>query len=471
MAALLRVENNLVVLRIRLDRSATDLYGSTRGATPSAVFELQEGGGESVPLAEVPVSELGLEGRLRGDEHPSLFHIPESAGARIRDLVPPDRVLWLELPSPAGLLRLLPWEAMLGRIFEGPVLRLPYCLLRPEGTGSSLEIAVIASSPRAKFRVDTADMLQRYLDAVRAAVPVPLRFHVFADAEKYEELLDVFDSKAGIVVRNPQEAEQFEPAVRSPGLSGESNLRSPWLRWVQAALGGQALDAVQFICHGYYSGDRGALALASSPLLNTDREWSRFIAAPELNTFLTVTGAWTACFTGPFHDYAPMGRRELADSLAQIKPLAVLSHDLESDPTFHELASAYGLILGGAPRPVRRMGSVSLWLHPQFVPDDFYQSMEGSLLDPSGRTTLVGPATKMSLNSAATPAWIAAGARALEQIQGELLATLKGASGRDADAESSHQIEHALEAAADILERHVVASQTGGTPGTPPEVQ
>ena len=52
------------------------------------------------------------------------------------------------------------------------------------------------------------------------------------------------------------------------------------------------LDFVHFVGHGYLSGDRGAIAVATSPTVNTDQQWSRFIGSVELNTFLSQVGAW-----------------------------------------------------------------------------------------------------------------------------------------------------------------------------------
>jgi hypothetical protein len=469
MAAILRRENDLVVLRISLDRRGVDEgRGKTRRAESAMVVEVQVGADEPVRGGRVPVSAIGLHDPVQGNERPAQFRLPDEVlQGPLSDLVNDDRALWLELPAPCGHLRLVPWEALLTRALGRPVLRLPYFSLLPQATRGTLEMAVCVSSPRAKTGFDAAGMLIRYVDAVGRAVHQRRRVHVFADADQHDRLAQQWQGQREIVVHDPRTAERFELPERTPEIGTGANIRNPWLLWMLDKLDGRAIDAVHFICHGYFAIDRGAIALASSPMVNTDATYSRFIGAAELGVFLTATGAWSIGLTGPEYNYAPLGLREVADSLAQTRPMHVLANEAGEDPQLDEIQAAYELMFATDPRPPPLLQASALWVHPKLVAEA-RQPMPEQLagdqwLDEEGGTALLGSATKQALHGEVTPAWVAASARVIEQAQGDLLGPLGTTRSQMLETTSAGDVAAALQVAANLLERHVIAASTAET--------
>jgi hypothetical protein len=227
-------------------------------------------------------------------------------------------------------------------------------------------------------------------------------------------------------------------------------------------LDGRAIDAAHFICHGYYAGEHGAIALASSPLAGAGATYSRFIGAGELSGFLTAVGAWAVGLTGPEHNYAPVGLRDVADNLAQTRPLHVVVHEIGEDPQLDEVAAAYGLMFALEPRPAPLLGASALWVHPKLVaeprPPAPSELAGDQWLDRDAGTALFGSATKEALYGEVTPTWVASSARVIEQAQGDLLGPLGATRSRVLEAASPEDVAEALRAAAGLLERHVIAS-------------
>jgi hypothetical protein len=481
MAAILRRENDLAVLRVSLDRrgitSGVSLdrrgitsrrdEGTTYGES-SAVAEIQFGTDAPMPAGRAPVSALGLGDRVGGYERPEMFRLPDELLQAVRAfLAADDRPLWLELPEPCGYLRLVPWETLLTATLDRPVLRLPYFSLLPQAARDTLEVAVCASSPRAKAAFDVTDALIRYVEIVGRTLDRKWRVHVFADVDQYHHLEQEWQDRAHIVVHNPNNAESFELPERAPKIGIGANIRNPWLLWILKELGGRAVDVVHFICHGYFADDRGAIALASSPLVNTDATYSRFVGAPELGGFLTAAGAWSIGLTGPDNNFAPLGLREVADSLAQTRPLHVLAHEAGEDPQFAEIEAAYRLMFTTLPRPAPLLRASALWVHPNLVAgarSPAPPELTGDQwLDEQGSTALLGPETKRVLHGELTPAWVAASARVIEQVQGDLLGPLGTTRSQLLERASPEDVEQALRSAANLLEQHVVADSPRGT--------
>jgi hypothetical protein len=479
MANILRRENDLTVLRISLDRRGVEEgRGRTRHPESAIVVEVQVGTDDPVRGGRVPVSAIGLHDPVLGNERPAQFRLPDEVlQGPLSDLVGDQGAVWLEMPAPCGHLRLVPWEALLTEALSRPVLRLPYFSLLPQASREPLEVAVCASSPRAKTGFDATGMLIRYVDAVGRAVHQRRMVHIFADVDQYYPLIQEWQGQSDIVVHDPHAAEQFELPERTPEIGTGANVRNPWLLWMLDELGDRALDAVHFICHGYFAVDRGAIALASSPLVNTDATYSRFIGAAELGSFLITTGAWSIGLTGPEHNYAPLGLREVADSLAQTRPLHVVAHEAGEDPQLDEIEAAYGLMFATDPRPPPLLRASALWVHPKLVVEARQPATEqlagDQWLDEEGGTTLLGSATKQALHGEVTPAWVAASARVIEQAQGDLLSPLGTTRSRVLETASHEDVATALRVAANLLERHVIADSTpetgagGQAQGTP----
>jgi hypothetical protein len=464
MAELLRRENDLAVLRIRLERQ-TDrrTQAATSRGESTVAFEFQAGEQDAQPLGRMPVSQIGLGKPLQGSEREPAFTVPGDLVPELQRMIEGDRTLWLEFPRSCGHLPLVPWEALLSPALERPVLRLPYFALLPRAAGRSLEVAVVVSAPRAKARFDSKAMLDALVEGLRGATDVPARVHAFADADEHGRLVDAYG--ADVTVHDPQRAEQFDLPRAKREISTVAEVRNPWLLWVLQELGHRAIDAVHFVCHGYYAQEHGAIALASSPLVNTDRNYSRLVGAAELNAFLTAAGAWSVGFTGPPSNFAPIGLRKLADSLAQTRPLHVLSHEGSDPAAVGEVGAAYALMLARRSRRAPALRQSALWVHPQVVSEERYEvggSPEDAWLDDAGQTLLLGTETEKALDAEATPSWVAASTRAIEQVHGELLGRLGETRSPPLEAVSSDEVERALNVAAELLERHVRAAESDG---------
>ena len=127
-------------------------------------------------------------------------------------------------------------------------------------------------------------------------------------------------------------------------LSESEKLRSPWLHWMEGELGEQAVDAVHFLCPGYFQNERGSLALARSPVENVDESWSHFIGAPELCTFLNDLGAEAVILGAPYGNVWALGLRLLADELAWTRPGPVMLYETQSHP--QDVSQAYAFLFG-----------------------------------------------------------------------------------------------------------------------------
>jgi hypothetical protein len=459
---ILRRENDLAVLRIRLDRRSVGGPGKRLG--PAVVFELVVGTGDALELARVPPGELGVpEQGLSGVRHELPITLPAglvghpAIGAALADR----SALWLELPAPSGPLRPLAWEAALAQL-PVPVLRLPYFALRPVPTDGPCTIAICASSPAAKGRIDIADGVQRFLEVIRDQLGWATRVHVFTDAEWSWELSD----GDGVTVHDPRRAADYALPRRSTAVSDTSTVDNPWLRWMHDELAGSAVDHVHFLCHGFLAADGGAVALAPSPTDNSDRRISRFVGAGETVALLTALGAWSVGFTGPDGNYSELGLRALADAVAEGRPGPVLAHETTGDERFTELGAALAVAIGVPPDPVPRWRRTALWIHPQRVQPSASSSGRpasgAALLDESSSTSLLlGEQTTRALAATQTPSWVASSARILEQAQASWLSPTQAGVGEGAsDPAWREQAESALRLAAELLEAHV--RQSGG---------
>lgn len=450
---MLRRENDLAVLRIRLDRRGLGREDGRRDV--AVVFEVVVGTGEPVELTRVAPGRLGIPERGIVGAGPD---IPVTLPEELRDhraigkAMAGRTILWLELPAPSGPLRALAWETMLAPLAI-PVLRLPYFALQPVATESPRTIAICASSPNAKAQIDIAEAVRRFLRVARERVDLLAPIHVFTDRSWAREL----EHDRGLMVHDPRDSEA----------GTGSTLQNPWTQWMRDQLARIAVDHVHFLCHGFLAADGGAIALAPSPLANEDRQTSRFVGPNETVALLSALGAWSVGYSGPADNYSRLGLRALADAVAEARPGPVLAHETEDDPGFAELGRGLALAIGpDAPRLVRP-GPAVLWIHPQRVEDSPYptetvaETEAGTtpgelLLDSNSTSMLFGPATTAALAAPNTPSWVASSARVLEQAQAAWLSPTQtglGASGPDPDW--SRQAADALRQASGLLEQHV----------------
>jgi hypothetical protein len=401
--AMLRRDNNLAVLRARLVR---------RGDAQAIIeFETQVGDGEARPIATWRVGDVAStrEGTYREVE--GMRTLPPNVARHIlhgsQDLAT-HSAIWLELAAPSGFLPLLPWETMLSPILNRPILRLPYFTLRPRTASDTLDLVLCATSPLAKTGFDSGQVI---IDiAHRIAESVSRKLTIEADVHVYD----------------PQLAADYSLPRRDRKVDDSYDVVNPWLMWIRDSLAGRSVDVAHFACHGYLSAGQGALCFASSPTVNTDTQYSRFVGLGQLTSFLNQVGAWSFAVTGPPYNYSQSALRELGDSVARTSPRYVLVHDSDLDPgppPYAELASAYQFLYRSstsAKPPVAR--SLSWWVHPKLVEfADVDEPDDETLLTADGHSVVFEGETQQMIDDPATPAWVAANVRTIERVQANWL--------------------------------------------------
>lgn len=442
MGEIVRSEHDLPSVRISLER----------GERSKVSFAVLRGRAEVTAETWCTTADLGLDPASRVPDE--LFKLPRNVldvlAEQLDGLGPassqPENAVWLELPPPRGYLYLLPWEQLLAPL-ERPVLRLPNYTVRPHAPSTILEVALCASAPVAKSAFDTVGAMLQLARVWLDKAGHDVRLHLFTDMFGFDELRErVAELGPHVVAHDPQQAQGHENPERASRIGTSTTVSNPWLLWIADALGGRALDVIHFVAHGYLSGDRGAVALAGSPLLNTDRSWSRFVGAAEMSGFMARVGAWSLLLSGPNGNNSGAGLRQLADTIAMNSPGIAATHELGIDPHSGQLAELLQLVYarGGGERP--SMPGITCWVHPQFV--EFpAEEQESQLLTYDGRSSLVKEATQEVLAGDYTPSWVASGTRYLENLQARWLPESTDQA-VDADAVA------ALESVSSLLEKH-----------------
>jgi len=280
--------------------------------------------------------------------------------------------------------------------------------------------------------------------------------HVFGDVPVTHECRAGIGHDPDVTIHDPDEAAAFPLPQRTRGLEETAEeVTNPWLLWMESAMEGVAADVVHFVGHGYLSGDEGALALASSPVVNTDTQWARFIGVTQLCEFMCRVGAWSLALTGAPNNFSLAGLRDLADGTALARPGVAFVHDAGLDPNMEELKAAVRMIYADD-IPHSPLPSLTSWSHPASV--EYPEEPPSTLLGADGASTLFSDATQKVLAREETPAWVAAGARALETLQADWFP--------DALAPSDPEAVAALERITAIFDEHVQTHVGGIGKGT-----
>jgi hypothetical protein len=336
---------------------------------------------------------------------------------------------------------------------------LPNHLVRPQAPGQSLEVAICSSAPQAKIAFGPPEIMVDLAEQYAARSGHRVRLHLFTDVAWHPELRSRVADRASladhVVVHDPAQAPSYERTrpTRS-GIGGE--VTNPWLRWILDSTSGGRIDVIHFATHGFLSGDRGAIAVASTPNLDTDRQMSRFIGSVEITAFLTRLGAWGLALSGPPGNVSPAGLREVADAVALVLPGMALVHDLDHDPHADQLGLALHTILGQGPDLDRPLPAVTAWVHPRFV--EFPEEDQTELhLNVDGSSSFIADATRSALASPGTEAWVASLSRCVEQLQVRWLPDTPDEAADPAAVEALNRV-------SEMLERHVAREYpTGGT--------
>ncbi len=312
-----------------------------------------------------------LKGRRVNEDLLYEMQIPESVtgplGAWIEENDETDRPLWVHLVKPYGALGILPWEYLMQETLGVPILRLPDFFRQPPTERSTtLDVVICGSKPVAKGPVPVYWIVRRLVEVIAEATAEAryARIHIFVDEETFHMLKQEWDlgqeaetcrwtfrKGLDVILYAPAEAEIYSipEGTTRIGTTGE-RLENPWLRWMRDALKGRSVDMVHFIGHGYRSRDRGALALAESPLVNEDRRVARFVGPQEIKAFLEQMGAWGILITAPEENYSPFGLRSVTDVLSLSRPGTVVLHELQYDPDFAAIHGVYRFLTHPPPQ-------------------------------------------------------------------------------------------------------------------------
>jgi hypothetical protein len=409
MPALVRSENDLPTLRVRLQGKETK-----PGMEPVAKFQVLRGRGPVTWTESVPTQVLGLADWIRSarDVHESEFAIPSSVAAEACDALarlsrPADAAYWLELPPPRGYLHFLPWERLLSGLLDRPLLRLPNFTLRPNAPGPTLRVVLTVA--QSKWPVDvpatTAGLARQWLESTGRQVDLD----VFVAPEERAAVRDRIGGIGHVTVHDLPQATAL--------ISGVSN--NGWVTWVRTALAGRAADVVHIASHGTLIGDRGALALPALLMRGADIPMAGTLGSVDVCTSLGRAGAWGLIVTAPEGSHCPGALRDLVDTVAQARPGVVALHEMDVPDAADELRALLRMLIDGEP-PNRSLPGVLCCSHPSFIavaPD------ETPLCTPEGTSSLITEATQDVLAQSDTPAWVAAGARALEAMQARAIPT------------------------------------------------
>jgi len=473
MAELLKRQYDLVVFKVTLDTAADE---------PQIRCEVEvKIGGEPKSVAhwEYGAAEMGLPDRIdrcRSRYRGYDFAIPSHVTTSLKDWLErestPDVPLWLHLVKPYGYLGMVPWERLLQPVLNVPMLRLPdFVVQPPRETPTALDVLLCSSGPAAKEQFRIVDHLVTLAKQLRDAVPRRTTFHVFTDAAIHHQVRQVFDHHgmldSAVVIYPPESAARYAVPEEETNVPEQADsVANPWLLWMRDSLKGRSVDVAHFVCHGYLSQDRGALAFAESPLLNQDTRMARFVGASELKAFLTQVGAWSSVFSSPEHNYSEMGLRQLADALAQVRPGPMVHHELELDPQATALAGAYRLLFSR--KPERPPVSPALFIYCQ--PFRVLSAADDADRLPGSPTANVRRSQELDAiyeSAENVPAWVAASERYLEECELKLQKQQPESGAASTDPTRQRTVE-TLESTLQQI-RDVVARVARSTPSGRPE--
>lgn len=443
-----RAEHDLPTLRITV--------GALAETRSQAIFQAVRLRQEPREIARCRLDELGLPeaaGELQRTPEEA-FGVPRNVLNLIKSAaeelgpspLPPEEALWLDLRGPRGYLYVLPWERMLEPLGR-PLLRRPQHSLRPTASGSSLAVGLCVSTADTASRFETVPVLRRLCRIWPERSERGVKVHVFCDSAAVAEIREwAAGHHFDVVVHDPPHDSHLMASIDS------TSLGNPWLQWIRDALQGTALDVVHFAGHGYLDHDRGAIALANTPLPGSDHETARFAGAPEMLSFMAQVGAWCLALTGPVPNHCPAGLRELADAVALAGPYVTMVHEMGSDDAdMRQLGDAVATIAGEVPSGLGPLPAVTCWVHPQFF--RFPRTDEQKrYLTHEGKSSFIDDSTREVIAREGTPAWVASATRTVEALQAKWVPRDPGQA-MDSDAVQ------ALESVASLVRKHV----EGGT--------
>ncbi len=505
MAFKIAANHGLATLRVGVRLERDGLY---------ALAELVSYAGGSLAVVDgwkLDSHDLGMPARLTPDWQPSRQLPSPMVGALAQAI---DRIelarglpLWLHLVKPYGFLGAVDWEAALVPSLDRPLLRLPDFLERPRENRAVLDVALVCSEPVSEPRLNPAAVVDTIARAALAGSQRPhTTVHVFCDEKHVDAIRARCAGEPRIAVHDPEGA-RVHGVQKRGGVGGSEllELRSPWLLWMRDSMKGRALDAVHFVGHGFIADQKPAIALAESPLSNHDRRDARYVGVGELAAFLMQTGAWSAVFSSPEHNYSEAGLRLLADTLAQTRPGPVLYQRLHPD-SGQDLEELYRFLYAPGASPVPRQREWFAYCQPAIVMGQETKPadtpwLEGSAVDlnaalfsyspapaltaaaftPLRRRTRRAGAAQPSDPAAAAPSpppelpsWVSAAQRYVEQATQQLQRDVRRSDERAATvgglaepSPAAEEIERTLRKLQSIVASAATTAATRDAKGTP----
>lgn len=235
-----------------------------------------------------------------------------------------DLPLWLDLVRPYGFLGILPWERVLSELLARPVLRLPDFLVRPRENTDVLEAAILFDPPPSIAPDKAVDQLKLIIGELLAGSPrAQTRIHIFPNAACAKAL-----AKRSVKL---DKRARIHPSSDTTGVAAEGpGFVSPWFNWICAALEGQSLDAIHFVCKTRATESAALLLLSRSPH-TAEAQTLTPAEIGDVGAALARLGAWAAMFSPPVGDNDGAAMAFVADTLAQSRPGSVLFYPAARD--------------------------------------------------------------------------------------------------------------------------------------------
>ncbi|MBL1079823.1 hypothetical protein JK358_36015 [Nocardia sp. 2] len=344
--------------------------------------------------------------------------------------------LWLHLVKPYGTLGAIPWEHALQPATDRPLLRLPDVFPDPEQSTTTYDLVFVAAAPAGALPGEIPDAL-----AALARVE-HIRLHVFCDTR-------VGASLRAIVAAAPNAT--LYPVEPTERLSYTGELRNPWFRWIRRALAGRSADAVHFVVPGAQLGAQGALTLPYRP--DDPDTAPTMVQAGEIAAFLTRMGALTVGFTRPAGNYSDYGLRRVADDLGAMRAGPVLLHEPADATGTTELTECYDFLADFRPAAPPASPRILLYAQPRRVRRPAGREPAEPLSNRAPMTR--SAAVSKHFDRDATPAWLGAAQRYIEQKEGELRRFHDWADSSNPNEAAYYAgIESGLEKVRAVVERH-----------------
>jgi hypothetical protein len=339
------------------------------------VLELREGGAQAVldltaygkvsdagkRTWRLTFQDLGLADATRPASTPQInlpLQVQEGLRASVALMNPgSDLPLWLNLVRPYGHLGLLPWEDVLGKLLNRPVLRLPDFLERPRENTDVLEYGIVFDPPPETSSDKATDQLKSIVEQILAASSrATTRINVFT-TDAWSERLGKISSDNRVQLHPPKNASALVEALRaktdkSPETQSEYRMgRRFWLDWICAAVEGRSLDAVHFVGRAQSTATRRGLLISSTPLPEDGLVTLSLVEIADIGTTLTRVGAWAAIFSPPPDESGASTMAYVADAFAHSRPGTVLYHRARPEDRENLRQGFKFMFSSGASRP------------------------------------------------------------------------------------------------------------------------